>query len=136
MYFDPRAARKLVGWAAVLLAIVPSAFCFERKPSAETEFCEVTGHMTRTGKPLNDMTLCLDSAPGVHCACAVVHPDGSFRVQNMIGCNNGTAPGRYHAHLYTHVRGPAIPPKYRDPRTSGLEIEIGPDWNEVAIDLP
>ena len=66
----------------------------------------------------------------------MLNPDGSFRVQNMIGSYNGAAPGRYHAHLYTRTLGPVIPPKYRDSRTSGLEIEIGPNWNEVAIDLP
>ena len=67
MYVHSHSARKLVGWVAVLLAIVPSALCFEPDPSPDMGLCEVTGHMTCSGKPLNDMTLCLDSSPGVHC---------------------------------------------------------------------
>ena len=49
--------------------------------------------------------------------------------------NTGAIPGRYHAHLYTEPHGPSLPAKYADSRTSGLEIDIASDWNDLNIDL-
>ena len=40
-----------------------------------------------------------------------------------------------------HVVEPAhtwerwLPAKYRDPRTSGLDVEVAPDWNDYSFDL-
>jgi hypothetical protein len=135
MYVHLHSGRKLMGWALVVLAIVPSALCFEPATSPRVELSDVTGRLTYSGKALNDMTLCLDSPAGVHCAYASLRPDGSFRLINMDGFGMGALPGRYHAHLYTHPHGPSLPARYRDSKTSGLEIEVASDWNELNIDL-
>ncbi|MGP0063139.1 MAG: hypothetical protein ACLQGP_05980 [Isosphaeraceae bacterium] len=127
--------RKFMGWALGILAIVPSALCFETTAHPQIPLSDVTGHMTYSGKPLNGMTLCLDSSPGVHYAYASLGRDGSFRLINMTGNDIGAAPGRYYAHLYSHPHGPSLPTRYRDSRTSGLEIDVASDWNELNIDL-
>lgn len=135
MAVHSHSARQVVGWAGIVLFIMPSAICFEARTSSRMEFSDVTGRMTYSGQPLNGMTLCLDSSPGVHCAYGSLDRDGSFRLINMTGNHAGAAPGRYYAHLYAHPHGPVLPPRYWDTRTSGLEIEIAPDWNDLTIDL-
>ena len=135
MYLDLRNGRKLMGWAALLLAIVPSALCFEPRIISGPGFSEVTGRLTYSGKVLTDMTLCLDSPDGLHSAYASIRSDGSFRLINMMGNRLGAAPGQYHAHLYTHSNGPAIPVKYHDSKTSGLVINVTSGWNDFKIDL-
>jgi hypothetical protein len=135
MYVHLHVARKLMGWGLGLLAMAPSVLCFETPASSPMELSEVTGRMTYFGKPLNGMILCLDSASGVHCAFGSLRADGSFRLINVIGNYTGAVPGRYHAHLYTRPDGPSLPAKYADSSTSGLEIEIASDWNELTIDL-
>jgi hypothetical protein len=135
MYVHSQLGRKLMGWTFGVLAVVPSVLCFVSSVSPSLELSDVTGRLTYSGQPLNDMTLCLDSTPGIHCAYASLSLDGSFRLISMTGNNTGAAPGRYHAHLYTHLHGPSLPARYRDPRTSGLEIEVASDWNEFDINL-
>ncbi len=135
MYVHSHRGRRLMGWAFGILAVVPSVLCFEPSTSPRMGLSDVTGRLTYSGKPLNDMTLCLDSTPGIHCAYASLRPDGSFRLVSMTGNNVGAAPGRYHAHLYTHPHGPSLPTRFRDPRTSGLEIKVASDWNKFDINL-
>ena len=99
------------------------------------DLSDVTGRVTYCGKPLHGMTLCLDSVGGVHCAYATLRSDGSFRLINMTGNNTGAVPGRYYAHLYPNPYSSSLPAKYHDSRTSGLEIDVATDWNELNIDL-
>jgi hypothetical protein len=94
----------------------------------------VTGRVTCSGRPLIDTTICLDRG-GLHSAYAQIRADGSFRVINMTLDEDGALPGRYHAHLYTHSRGPEFPSKYRDTETSGIELDVAPGWNHFYIDL-
>jgi hypothetical protein len=135
MYVHLHSGRKLMGWAVVLLAMVPSALCFEPSTSVRKTLSDVTGRLTYAGEPLHGMTLCLDSVPGNHCAFATLQADGSFRLLNMDEGDSGVVPGRYRAHLYTNPHGSTLPARYSDPRTSGLEIEVPSDWSELNIDL-
>jgi hypothetical protein len=123
-----------MGWVLGTAALSPFAlYCFEL-PSPEATLSEVTGRVTYSGRPLNDMILCLDSG-GVHSAFSALKSDGSFRLVNMKEGCTGAYRGRYHAHLYSHFTGPSLPAKYGDPKTSGVEIEIGTDWSDLSIDL-
>ena len=45
------------------------------------------------------------------------------------------SPGRYHVFLYGRKGSTAVPEKFRDPRTSGVEMEIASGWNDFNIDL-
>jgi hypothetical protein len=96
---------------------------------------DVTGRVTCSGRPLNDVTICLDSPGGVHSAFGPLGSDGSFRLLSMSEGCAGASPGRYHAHLYSTSRASSLPDKYRNPGTSGLEIEIDSDWSDLHIDL-
>ena len=90
--------------------------------------------MTYSGRPLNDMTICLDS-DGLHSAFCTLKSDGSFRLLSINEARVGAFRGRYHAHLYSHPGGPSLPAKYGDPETSGVELEIDTDWSDLHIDL-
>ncbi len=127
-------SRIIMGWILGIMAVSPFALCFE---SAETKIvlADVKGHVTYSGQPVNGSIICLDTEGGAHSAYGLVKPDGSFNLLNMNGAVAGANPGRYYAHLTQCGEGPAVPPKYRDPKQSGLAIDIAPDWSELSIDL-
>jgi hypothetical protein len=127
-------ARNAMGWILGIAAFSPFALIFESS-SAKLTLSDVTGRVTCSGRPLNDVTICLDSAGGVHSAFGSLGSDGSFRLLSMNEGCAGASPGRYHAHLYSHRQATKLPEKYRDPQTSGLEIEIDSDWSDLHIDL-
>jgi hypothetical protein len=127
-------ARRALGWALGIMALSPFGLWGVEFPGPRNTLSDVTGRVTYSGRPLNDMTLCLDLG-GVHSAFSTLDSDGSFRLVNMNEGRVGAYPGRYTAHLYTHKQGPSVPAKYRDPKTSGVEIEISADWSHLKIDL-
>jgi hypothetical protein len=90
--------------------------------------------VTFAGRPVQDMTICLDT-DGHHAAYGLLQADGTFRLSNMTWIDEGAMPGRYRAHLYTYQGGPELPTKYRDPQTSGIEVDIASGWNDFRIDL-
>jgi hypothetical protein len=126
-------ARQWTGWTLGAVAMAPIALCLGSPPEI-SRTAPVTGRVTCSGHPIGDATICLD-ANGQHSACALLQPDGSFRVIGTMWVDEGALPGRYHAHLYTHSKGPKIPPKYGDPKTSGIELHVVPGWNDFRIDL-
>lgn len=119
------------------LGVVPTALLLagiHAQPSPRTERATATGRLTLAGAPARDMTICCDRG-GQHSIYGVLRGDGTFRLIPMAWAGGGVPPGRYRAHLYTHAAGPRIPPPYTDAATSGIEIDIAPDWNDFRIDL-
>jgi hypothetical protein len=125
--------RQWTGWMLGAVAMTPFALCLD-SPARLSRTAPVTGRVTYSGRPLYDATICLDT-DGHHSAYAPLQADGSFRLINMTSMDGGAVPGRYHAHLYTHSKGPKFPSKYRDPETSGIELRVVPGWNDFRIDL-
>ncbi len=125
--------RQWTGWTLGAVAILPWSLCLDL-PVSSFHPAVVTGRVTCSGRPLGDVTVCLDR-DGQHSAYATLRADGSFRLVNMTLALDGALPGRYHAHLYTHAQGPLLPSKYRDPATSELVLDVGPGWNDFRIDL-
>src|SRR5947209_6282686 len=126
-------ARQWTGWTLTAVAMAPFTL-FLGSPTEVSPTVPVTGRIIYSGRPLNDATICLD-ADGQHSASALLQPDGSFRVVSMTWIDEGAAPGRYHAHLYTREGGPKFPSRYGDPRTSGIQLNVAPGWNHFQIDL-
>jgi hypothetical protein len=127
-------SRNVMGWVLGIAAFSPFALIFE-SPSPSFTLSDVTGRVTYSGHPLNDAVICLDSEGGVHSAFGPVAPDGSFRLLSMNEGCAGATPGRYQAHLYSTSQASNVPDKYRNPKTSGLEIEIDSDWSDLHIEL-
>jgi hypothetical protein len=128
-------ARKMFGWilgvSAVLTPLVlavPFGLTTSRAALAS-----VSGRVSLDGHPAGDMQICFDSG-GDHIAQDWVRADGSFHLYSR-GRGNGAIPGRYRVHLLPKVAAPSIPSKYRDSGTSGLDVEVAPDWNDFAFDL-
>src|SRR5262249_29459375 len=123
-------------WTACMLgaaALSPIALRLTG-PISQGPPSEVTGRVTFAGRPVSDMTLCLD-AHGQHSAYALLREDGTFRLISVTWTDGGAQPDHYRAHLYTHKDGPQMPAKYADPATSGIELEIVSGWNDFQIDL-
>lgn len=127
--------RQWAAWILTATAVSPFALCFASTEWKGVALSPVTGRVMISGRPVNDMTICLDSG-GVHCAFGSLDADGTFQLSNMRWVDGGAEPGRYHAHLYTRAGGPEIPTKYRNPETSDIVIDVAADWNHFRIDLP
>ena len=134
MYLHLHHARHAMGWILGIVAFSPFALIFV-SPSPNFSLSDVTGRVTYSGRPLNQLTICLDSEGGVHSAFGSLGSDGSFRLLSMSEGCAGAAPGRYQAHLFGHSHSSPFPAKYREARTSGLEIEIPSDWSDIHIEL-
>jgi len=127
--------RQWMAWMLTATALSPFALCFSSTEKGGVHLSPVTGRVTISGRPVNDMTICLDSG-GVHRAYGWLGGDGTFQLSHVQWVDGGAEPGRYSAHLYSRAGGPEIPSKYRDPATSGIEINVAADWNDFRIDLP
>ncbi len=129
-------AREMATWFLVAAVLSPLAFCFAATvPGESVELAKVSGQLKVSGRPLGDVCLCLDRGEE-HCAFGWLQEDGSFLLSNMRWYEGGAEPGQYHAHMYTAKGGPQFPEKYRDPRTSGLVLDVASGWNDFRIDLP
>jgi len=117
--------------AALLGAAYPS-------PSDAPERALVVGRATSGGHPLGGMWILFEGVgAGGHTVASTVEADGSFRMEP--GGGEGLSPGEYRVHFLPRRAGvshPSLDPKYEDPGTSGLEVRIGPGWNEVVFSLP
>jgi hypothetical protein len=129
--------RQWTAWVLTAIALSPFALCFGAFDSGtepDVNLSPVTGRITIGGHMVSDLAVCLDTG-GQHAAYGWVEPDGSFTVSDMRWYDAGVVPGRYRAHFFTHAHGPHIPPKYREAKTSGIDIKIAPGWNGLSIDL-
>jgi hypothetical protein len=120
--------------AALLSAAYPS-------PSDMPELARVVGRATCGGRPLGGMRIIFqEDGPRGFTASGLVEADGSFRMKpwGQLG-RDGVAPGTYRVYFISNESGmpdPWLEPRYEDPGTSGLEVRIGPGWNEVVYSLP
>jgi hypothetical protein len=127
--------RTVAGWilglGAVLTSIALAAPIGASTPRAG--LVPVTGQVTLNGQPAGDVMMCFDAADR-HSAYACSRADGSFELFSP-GWGMGAVPNRYRVHLFSLPSGPALPARYQDVRTSGLVVEVGPDWDELSFDL-
>ena len=136
MYAHLHLTRQLMAWGLGVLAIVPTVL-FTAASSPAQNLSEVKGRVTYSGRPLNDMTICLDTKGGAHTAYAPLRADGSFYLINMTRGYPGALPGRYLCPpLHSCPWADNYLSKYRDSAASGIEVEVAPDWNDFHIDLP
>jgi hypothetical protein len=126
-------ARQWTAWILTAVALSPFALVFGSAVD-EVHLSPITGRVTFSGRPVREMTLCLDT-DGHHAAYGTLQSDGTFRLSNMTWIDEGALPGHYRAHLYTYHGGPDLPAKYHDPATSGIEVDIASGWNDFRIDL-
>jgi hypothetical protein len=133
MVVDLRSERRIVAWGLALTFLVPVLLW--NAPALHRPLSAVSGRVTYSGRPVGNMSICLDSEDG-HSATSVLKDDGSFQLMNFKHWEPGAIPGRYHAHLLAG-RGNhwVLPDKYKDIRTSGLEIDVASDWSYLNIDL-
>jgi len=125
--------RKVIGWILGIAAFFPLALCYQSL-NPQVTLSDVTGRVTYSGRPLTGATIFLNSESGNHIATGKLGSDGSFRLLSMKG-RVGAIPGLYHAYIFSRKGGTSLPAKFRDPRTSGLEIEIASGWSDWNIEL-
>jgi hypothetical protein len=98
---------------------------------APAQVAPVTGRVNLDGHPLGHVLICFDSDD--HRAYGLSEADGTFRLVPFWG--DGVPPGKYRVHLVASSDGEPLPAKYRDAGTSGLDVEVAPDWNDYSFDL-
>jgi hypothetical protein len=126
-------ARKVVA-SIFVIAAVSSPFLYNELVNPRVGLSDVTGRVTYSGHPITSAFICLNSESGNHSAVGKLGADGTFRLHCVPG-SPGAFPGLYHAYLYSRQGGASLPAKFRDPHTSGLEIDIAPGWSDLNIDL-
>jgi len=132
MHVHSQEARRATGWILGLAALSSLALCYQIM-NPRVSLSDVTGRVTYSGRPLTGAYICLASDNGNLSALGKVGADGTFRVQSETN-HDGARPGRYHAYLAVRG-GSALPAKFCDPRTSGLEIEVASGWSDFNIEL-
>jgi hypothetical protein len=141
MRFHMHTIRSFCGAALGLILAVTLLGAADRRAPAEFERAPVTGHITCGGHPLYGMSIMFQQIdPGDWMASGTLGPDGSFRMQpwNRFDCE-GLVTGTYRVYLLPYVGGAtasSVDLRYRNPRTSGLLVHVGPGWNDVSISLP
>jgi hypothetical protein len=128
-------ARKIMAGALGLVILAPLPLSLGQ-PALRCDLAPVEGRVTYRGEPISNMIICID-AGGVHSAYGAVRQDGAFSLETN-GFGSGAVPGTYRAHLYSlspKSDGTSFPARFSAPQTSGLELEILPDWNYFDLDL-
>ena len=62
--------RQWTAWILTATALSPFALCFASTETKDVYLSPVTGRVLISGRPANEMTICLDSG-GVHCAFGI-----------------------------------------------------------------
>jgi hypothetical protein len=121
-------------WFGRMLALgavlVPLALA-ESLGMAPAQVAPVTGRVNLDGHPIHQVFICFDSED--HRAYGWSEADGTFRLVSAWG--DGVPPGKYRVHLVSTPGGVSLPAQYRDAGTSGLDVEVAPDWNDYSFDL-
>jgi hypothetical protein len=86
----------------------------DRKPEPKGE--EVAGTVTLKGQPIGGVTVTFVSKDGKATAAAATDDDGKYTAAVPVG--------EYGITLTPTEKGPRLPQKYGDPKTSGLTITV------------
>jgi hypothetical protein len=125
-------ARTLMARAMVVIALLPAPLLL--KPSSPgIKLANVTGRVTYSGRPIQNIVICFDLGSD-HSAFCMLRPDGSFELANFMA-GSGTIPGKYRVHFFCLSSKFPLPDKYSNSRTSDLEVELVSGWNDVSFDL-
>jgi hypothetical protein len=126
-------ARTLFGWMLGISAVLTLALSLALGLSTpRAGLASVTGRVNLDGQPVGGVLICFDSDD--HAAHDSVGADGSFQLATF-GRGKGVVPGKYRVHLFAAPGGPQLPSKYQVTSTSGLDVEVAPDWNDFSFDL-
>ena len=129
-------------WCAAAPVLVPALLMLGwalLPRSTDSELAQVTGRVTCAGRPFSGSIYFLPLNDGAASAIGLVKPDGSFQLYlNGDWNRRGAVPGTYRV-----VVRPRLPKKtmshvvckYEDPQTSDLQVDVGPDWNHVRLNL-
>jgi hypothetical protein len=130
--------RSYCGAAVVVIPAVALLGGAYSSPADAPDLARVTGRATCGGHPLRGMRILFQPIESRgHGAVSSVMADGSYRIETRQG--TGLFPGAYRVHFFpseNEAPDPSLDPKYMDSRTSGLEVRIGPGWNEIVFSLP
>ncbi len=127
--------RKSFAWlASGAFLLGPMAFAVGQLPEPERGLAPVMGRITIEGRPVHDAIICFDAPGGVHSGFCSVWSDGTYRLENVC-LGDGIPPGPYLVHVYARSNGADIPKRFQQSNTSGVQVKVGDDWNEVDLDL-
>ncbi len=125
MSVDLHLARRLVAWGLGIAALTPLLFCFYLEPPAEQQdLSTVTGRITYSGRPIRNMSICLDTDGG-HSALGCLNDDGTFRLINYLHGEDGTSRADI-AHTCISARTPRTSP-------SSIRIPGRPAWRFTSL---
>lgn len=126
--------RVWAGWLATLgSAIALLGLCYGSADRTTPQRAAVTGRVMHNGQPVHDALICFDSDRS-HCATCKLNPDGSFLMKGF-DRTPGVVPGRYRIHFLRLKENSQVASKYKDAKTSELEIDVQPDWNQFTLNL-
>jgi len=107
--------------------------------SKDFALAQVSGRVTCGGQPFSGAIYFLPEGDGVASAIGPVKSDGSFQLYiNGDWDRRGAVPGTYRVVLRpqgaseTESRAEG---KYERAQTSDLLIDVGPDWNDLRLNL-
>ena len=108
-------------------------------PALDIELAPVVGQVTYADHPFSGMISFLAEDQRSPSAYGPLDSDGSFRLyMNGVTHRPGAAPGTYRVVIHPQKAdkiGSRVDPKYQDPRTSGLRVQVAADWNDLRFDL-
>jgi hypothetical protein len=127
--------RVWVGWVAgtVFAALTTIGLFTGYSQARGPQLAFVSGRVSYHGQPVRGQAICLD-VDSEHCGWALLGSDGWFEIRGA-GQARGIVPARYQIHFITPKGDSPLPSKYAYATTSGLEINVLPDWNRFSIDL-
>ncbi len=110
-------------------------------PPAEFEIVPVSGRVTCGGQPLGGMWIVFEEAsPRGLTAFADIQADGSFRMHPWGDMDHyGIGSGTYRVYVVGHSSAgleSSVDPRYQNPGTTDLLVQIGPGWDDLRFDLP
>ncbi len=137
MQFHLHQLRSGLGWvlggAFLLGPLALSISEASSKYATREELAPVMGRIELNGQPVHDAIICFDRG-GVHNGFCSVWPDGTFRLANA-SIGDGLYPARYEVHVFPRPGGPDLPRAAQLAETSGMSVNIEPDWNYLELEL-
>ena len=108
--------------------------------SKNLELAEVSGRVTCADQPFSGVIYFLPEYVNGPISVGALNPDGSFELHVHSRLNRrGAVPGTYRVLILPRVSGTGLgsrlDKKYRDPNTTDLLVNVGPDWNYLSLSL-